>query len=118
MFRQLTYDISWDEATFINFFRFELHSDMEIFSYCVKSYLLNQAIRQAIQCNNKHFKTLPREALIGTITNTKDFCISHVISTINDHIKGYIHYHRTKGVALSKAYEGPKIAFYVFKFFE
>jgi hypothetical protein len=61
---------------------------------------------------------LPREALIGAITNTKEFCISHVIPTINDHIKGCIHYHRTKALALSKAYEGRKIAFYVFNFFE
>ncbi len=56
-FKQLACDISWDEAALISQFQFGLHSDVKDMLLTILDLTtLNQAIAQAIQCDNRLFE--------------------------------------------------------------
>ncbi len=56
-FKQLTCDISWDEATFMSQFQFGLCSDMkDLFLNMPNPTTLNQVIAQVVHCVNCLFE--------------------------------------------------------------
>ncbi len=56
-FKELACDISWDEAALISQFQFGIHSDVKDMLLTMPDpTTLNQAIAQAIQCDNQLFE--------------------------------------------------------------
>jgi hypothetical protein len=56
-FRQLAFDISWDEATFMSQFQFGLYGDMkDLLLTMLDPVTLSQAITQVMHYDNQFFE--------------------------------------------------------------